>query len=48
MIGPGAYVNFDVPEKAIVLGNPGKVVSFAGSVGYVNQILQLPISESIV
>src|ERR1700761_6654883 len=24
LIAPGAYVNFDVPEKSIVLGNPGK------------------------
>lgn len=39
MIGPGAYVNFDVPAKALVLGNPGKVVSFPGSAGYVNNIL---------
>jgi serine acetyltransferase len=36
MIGPGAYVNFDVPAKALVLGNPGKVVSFPGSAGYIN------------
>jgi serine O-acetyltransferase len=36
LIAPGAYVNFDVPAKAIVVGNPGKVVSDFGSVGYVN------------
>ena len=36
LIAPGAYVNFDVPPKAIVMGNPGKVVSDFGSVGYVN------------
>lgn len=36
LIAPGAYVNFDVPSKAVVLGNPGKVVSNAGSAGYVN------------
>jgi serine O-acetyltransferase len=39
LIAPGAYVNFDVPPKAIVLGNPGKVVSDAGSAGYVNNTL---------
>jgi serine O-acetyltransferase len=38
LIAPGAYVNFDVPSKALVLGNPGKVVSNAGSEGYVNNI----------
>ncbi len=39
VIGPGAYVNFDVPENAVVMGNPGKIVSSAGSVGYVNNIV---------
>jgi serine O-acetyltransferase len=41
LIAPGAYVNFDVPPMAVVLGNPGKVVSAAGSVGYVNNTLEL-------
>jgi serine O-acetyltransferase len=39
LIAPGAYVNFDVAPMSVVLGNPGKVVSMAGSVGYVNNIL---------
>lgn len=39
LIAPGAYVNFDVPSRAVVLGNPGKVVSEAGSDGYVNNVL---------
>lgn len=39
LIAPGAYVNFDVPPKSIVLGNPGKVVSDAGSAGYVNNTM---------
>jgi len=39
LIAPGAYVNFDVPSMAVVLGNPGKVVSDSGSIGYVNKIL---------
>ena len=39
LIAPGAYVNFDVPPKSVVLGNPGKVVSDAGSEGYVNRIM---------
>lgn len=39
LIAPGAYVNFDVPSKAVVLGNPGKVVSHSGSAGYVNRVL---------
>jgi serine O-acetyltransferase len=39
MIAPGAYVNFDVPPNAVVLGNPGKIVSDKGSAGYVNNTL---------
>ena len=41
LIAPGAYVNFDVPPMAVVLGNPGKVVSTSGSVGYVNNTFDL-------
>ena len=26
LIAPNAYVNFDVPEHSIVLGNPGKII----------------------
>src|ERR1035437_5934574 len=40
LIAPGAFVNFDVPSMAVILGNPGKVVSSAGSIGYVNRILE--------
>jgi len=36
LIAPGAYVNFDVPSMAVILGNPGKVVSTSGSQGYIN------------
>ena len=39
LIAPGAFVNFDVPAKAVVLGNPGKVVSNTGSSGYVNRTM---------
>jgi serine O-acetyltransferase len=42
LIAPGAFVNFDVPAKAVVLGNPGKVVSNSGSTGYVNRIMDTP------
>ena len=41
LIAPGAYVNFDVPSMAVVLGNPGKVVSDTGSVGYVNNTMEI-------
>jgi serine O-acetyltransferase len=39
LIAPGAYVNFDVPSTAVVMGNPGKVVSNSGSIGYVNNTI---------
>jgi len=45
LIAPGAYVNFDVAAKAIILGNPGKVVSYSGSAGYVNRVLGDPETE---
>ena len=38
LIAPGAYVNFDVPARSVVLGNPGKVVSSSGSSGYINRV----------
>ncbi len=39
LIAPGAFVNFDVPPNSVVLGNPGKIVSQTGSVGYINNIV---------
>ena len=26
LIAPGSYINFDVPDNSIVLGNPGKII----------------------
>ena len=40
LIAPGAYVNFDVPSMSVVLGNPGKIASQRGSVGYINNTLE--------
>ena len=42
LIAPGAYVNFDVPPRAVVLGNPGRIVSNTGSDGYVNNLSEEP------
>ena len=39
LIAPGAYVNFDVPSRAVVLGNPGRIVADTGSEGYINHVL---------
>ena len=49
LIAPGAFVNVDVPERAVFLGNPGKVVAQTGSVGYVNRVLgeaSEPVSDA--
>jgi serine O-acetyltransferase len=45
LIAPGAYVNFDVPAQAVVLGNPGQVVSMSGSHGYINQTIDDPRTD---
>jgi serine O-acetyltransferase len=45
LIAPGAYVNFDVPAEAVVLGNPGQVVSMSGSSGYINQTIDRPEAD---
>jgi serine O-acetyltransferase len=42
LIAPGAYVNFDVPPEAVILGNPGQIVSHTGSQGYVNRTIDDP------
>jgi serine O-acetyltransferase len=42
LIGPCAYVNFDVPDNSIVIGNPGKVVeSDSATEGYIENMLLL-------
>lgn len=36
LIAPGAYVNFDVPDNSIVLGNPGKIIANSNATeGYI-------------
>lgn len=39
LIAPGAYVNFDAPANAVVMGNVGKIVSDKGSEGYIHNVL---------
>ena len=46
LIAPGAYVNFDVPARSVVLGNPGQIVSDKGSEGYINNVLELAFNEA--
>lgn len=42
LIAPLSYINFDVPDNAIIIGNPGKVVSYKGSGQYINSKCILP------
>jgi serine O-acetyltransferase len=35
-IGANAVVTKDVPDNAVVVGNPGRVISYEGSTGYIN------------
>jgi serine O-acetyltransferase len=40
LIAPGAFVNFDVPDHSIVLGNPGKIIpSGHATIDYVCNVL---------
>ena len=40
LIGPGAFVNFDVPSNSIVLGNPGKIIARDNpTAGYIENVL---------
>lgn len=36
LIAPLTFINFDIPENAVVSGNPAKILSYKGSLGYVN------------
>jgi serine O-acetyltransferase len=36
-IGANCVVTKDVPDNAVVVGVPGKIISFRGSQGYVNR-----------
>ena len=38
LIGPLTLVNFDVPARAVVVGNPGKIISYQGSGEYVKHL----------
>lgn len=40
LIAPGAYLNFDVPDHSIVIGNPAKIIQKNNATkGYINNIL---------
>ena len=40
LIAPGAYVNFDVPDGSIVIGNPGLIRRSQGAtLNYINNTI---------
>jgi serine O-acetyltransferase len=40
LIAPGAFVNFDVPDNSLVIGNPGRIIYKKDPVkGYINHVL---------
>lgn len=39
LIGPLTLVNFDVPDNAVVLGNPAKIIGNNGSSGYLKNLV---------
>ncbi len=40
LIAPGAYINFDVPDNSIVIGNPGLIRRSPGAtLGYINNTI---------
>lgn len=40
LIAPNSFVNFDVPDKSIVIGNPAKIIAKDNPTqGYINNIL---------
>lgn len=42
LIAPGSYVNFDVPDNSIVVGNPGKIKECLNATeGYIGSILEI-------
>jgi len=37
LVGPNCVVTKDVPDNGVVVGVPGRVISYEGSQGYVNR-----------
>lgn len=38
LIAPLSYVNFSIPDNAVVSGNPATIINFKGSIGYIKNI----------
>lgn len=46
-IGANSVVTNDVPDNAVVVGVPARVVSFEGASGYINNVLEARIGRSV-
>jgi serine O-acetyltransferase len=41
LISPSSFVNFDVPENSIIIGNPGKIIPRENATeGYINNVME--------
>ncbi len=41
LIAPLTYLNMDVPDDAVVAGNPGKIINYKGSSAYIKNTVKL-------
>lgn len=45
LIGPNTYINCDVPDNSIVIGNPGKIIHSENATDeYMNNVVEYPIN----
>ncbi|WP_259459668.1 hypothetical protein [Mesotoga sp. HF07.pep.5.2.highcov] len=40
LIGANSFINFDVPDEAVVVGNPSRIISYKGTDGYINRTVE--------
>jgi serine O-acetyltransferase len=40
LIAPLSFVNFDVPDKAVIAGNPAQIINYKGSEGYIENAIE--------
>jgi serine O-acetyltransferase len=44
LIAPNTFLNFDVPDNSVVMGNPASIISTNGANGYVSNAVDLDIN----
>jgi len=40
LIGANSFINFDIPDEAVVVGNPSRIISYKGTDGYINRTVE--------